>query len=156
MSTHIDDRVPIHQFCDRFNSFQGGLQLVAFTLNHRLLTENKVYLRQPHHFGDKFAEGFGDNVQSSSASVSWLTLTFSPVTVSSSASFPMVKVLTRTCAPVVMVTLKLSPFSSISEMLLMSLPFWIKSSGRPKEEGYSLLESGAFSLSSLSSVCLFF
>lgn len=60
------------------------------------------------------------------------TLIFSPVTVSSSASFPMVKLLTRTFEPVVTVTLKSSPFSSISEILLMSLPFWMSSSGRPK------------------------
>lgn len=60
------------------------------------------------------------------------TLIFSPVMVSSSASFPMVKLLTRTFEPVVTVTLKSSPFSSISEILLMSLPFWMSSSGRPK------------------------
>lgn len=35
-STHIDNDVPIHQFCDWLNSFQGDLQFVAFTLNHRL------------------------------------------------------------------------------------------------------------------------
>ena len=71
----------------------------------------------------------------------WLTLIFSPVTVSSSASCPMVKVLTRTFDPVVTVTLKLSPVSSISEMLLISLPFWMRSSGRPKTESNQLATS---------------
>lgn len=77
------------------------------------------------------------SVQSNALASAWhhlsVTLTFSPVSVSMSASCPMVKALVRTLAPVVTVTLKWSPFCSISETLLMSLPFSIKSSGRPEE-----------------------
>lgn len=61
-----------------------------------------------------------------------LTLIFSPVIVSTSHSCPIVKAWTITLLPVVIVTLKLSPFCSISETLLMSLPFSIRSSGRPR------------------------
>lgn len=50
------------------------------------------------------------------------------------------KELTRTFEPVVTVTLKLSPDSSISEMLLMSLPFWMRSSGIPKTQHNQILK----------------
>lgn len=36
LSTHIDNCVSIHQFCNGLNPLQGDFQLVAITLNHRL------------------------------------------------------------------------------------------------------------------------
>lgn len=64
----------------------------------------------------------------------WLTLAFSPVSSSISHSSPMVNSLVITLEPVVTVILNLFPFCTISEILLMSLPFWIWSSGSPVQE----------------------
>ena len=43
LSTYIDNCVPINQLCDRLNSLQGNLQLVAFTLNYRLQEVEHLY-----------------------------------------------------------------------------------------------------------------
>lgn len=125
--THIDNRVCIHQFCDRLNPFQGDLQFVSFTVNHPLSVTQDTSLSGA-------VVKFWTSVQKDLEIACRLTLIFSPVRASSSDSFPMVKLLTRTFEPVVMVTLKSSPFSSISETLFMSLPFWMSSSGRPAEK----------------------
>lgn len=39
LSTHIDDCVGIHQFCDGLNSLQADLQLVALTVDYGLERE---------------------------------------------------------------------------------------------------------------------
>lgn len=70
---------------------------------------------------------------------SWpLTLTFSPVSISISHSSPIVNSLCSTLEPVVTVILNFFPSCTISEMLLMSLPFWIWSSGSPAQEQETL------------------
>ena len=66
------------------------------------------------------------------------TLTFSPVRVSISHSSPKVNSFWTTLDPVVMVNLKCFPFCTISDVPLMSFPFWMSSSGRPDERHWRL------------------
>lgn len=69
-----------------------------------------------------------------------LTFTFSPFSISISLSSPMVNSFFSTLEPVVTVILNFFPSCTISEMLLMSLPFWIWSSGSPAQEQEPLSE----------------
>lgn len=66
------------------------------------------------------------------------TLTFSPDSNSSSHSSPMVNSWCITLEPAVTVILNFFPSCTISEMLLMSFPFWISSSGSPAQEQETL------------------